>query len=688
MSAHDDGLYKNFYAIYATDAERIAAETELLYSVLDEERAAMAEKGGASEEVLPDDDDEDDRANAHDGIAFKDPDFVAGGSSLYLNPFQPPRGSMPADMMEWNRLSKREVDGMTSFALFGPGVPGVDEEPTSLVIQGALKNCWFVGACAILSTKPELVKALFVSDQDQFGSKGFYTVRFFKQGLARYVHIDDRVPCNRAGRVTYARTVEPNEGWLMLVEKAYAKLHGCYQNLVYGQVERGLRDLTGWPTFKHALVDEDGELWETLKKYLTYPGWLMGVEFREKGTPGHGLLAGHAYAVLDMVEAHSDATAQYDQLDVRMVKLHNPWGMTTWNGPWSQNSGLWAQYPEIHRQLREPDNNDKSRRRKKGKARTEFEMTADAAADAIFASKQAATCWMSWEDLLDHFTIATVAVQVRPAEGGKVKGEPGGSNFRFRGRWIPGDSKTGAGGSPEHVSWPQNPQYAFEVPASGATIAITLSTTDTRFQTLDLSAANGVDSGPRDQCIGFVVMALSGSKLRSTKFHPLKMKAKSPGYSQTQSVSGLATLRAGRYAIVPSTFDPEADPLNFVLEMSSSVTVTMAQSGDELPDADELDESDDEELGVIDNMGVEQGFSSLSYFCFVCCVCLTFCMCMFYKNNLVAGDVTDPENSGKELEALSAQAGELAHFIKSLITDIKTLEDRVSVLMPPNFSNE
>jgi len=55
---------------------------------------------------------------------------------------------------------------------------------------------------------------------------------------------------------------------------------------------------------------------------------------------------------------------------------------------------------------------------------------------------------------------------------------------------------------------------------------------------------------------------------------------------------------------------------------------------------------------------------------------------------IVAKDDMDPENSGKELEALSAQAGELAHFIKTLITDIKTLEDRVGVLMPPSFSNE
>jgi hypothetical protein len=50
----------------------------------------------------------------------------------------------------------------------------------------------------------------------------------------------------------------------------------------------------------------------------------------------------------------------------------------------------------------------------------------------------------------------------------------------------------------------------------------------------------------------------------------------------------------------------------------------------------------------------------------------------------VGRDVLDPENSGKELEALSAQAGDLAQLMKTLISDIKSLEARVDVLMPPS----
>eukprot|EP00614_Pseudopedinella_elastica_P026376 CAMPEP_0172637060 /NCGR_PEP_ID=MMETSP1068-20121228/207032_1 /TAXON_ID=35684 /ORGANISM="Pseudopedinella elastica, Strain CCMP716" /LENGTH=398 /DNA_ID=CAMNT_0013449617 /DNA_START=14 /DNA_END=1206 /DNA_ORIENTATION=- len=398
MSVHDDGLYPTFYADYASLEARLEAEQELLFSVLDQEREALEASGVPAESKSGSDDEDDEDGEKKVNILFKDPDFKAAGSSLYNNPFQAPRGAMPADMIEWNRLGKGEVEGMTSPALFGPGVPGVEEVPTTLVHQGALKNCWFIGACAILATKPALVKALFVSDQQKFGPYAFYTVRFFKCGLPRYVHLDDRIPCTRAGRPHYARTNEPNEYWLQLVEKAYAKLHGGYENLTMGALDRGLRDLTGWPTFKHSIGgegDDDDELWETLVGYTEQPGSLVSVEYAGEGTPGDGILANHCYAVLEMKEVSAAATADFDALDVRMVKLHNPWGMAEWTGDWSTKSELWANYPEIHEQCHpQPGgagDGDGKKAKKKKKAKTDFEVAAEAAAAAAARAKEEAS---------------------------------------------------------------------------------------------------------------------------------------------------------------------------------------------------------------------------------------------------------------------------------------------------------
>lgn len=159
---HDDGYYPNYYGVHDKDEDRLAASQELLYSALEDERALLLAAGSD----VPED---------GGGILyFKDPDFIAGAKSLYRNPYQPPRGALPSEMVEWNRLGAREVEGCANPVLFGTGVPGVDAEPTGLVVQGALRNCWFIGACAALATKPNLLKALFVSDPIQFGSKGVF----------------------------------------------------------------------------------------------------------------------------------------------------------------------------------------------------------------------------------------------------------------------------------------------------------------------------------------------------------------------------------------------------------------------------------------------------------------------------------------------------------------------------------
>lgn len=57
--------------------------------------------------------------------------------------------------------------------------------------------------------------------------------------------IDDKVCCLR-GEVIYAKCRNPTEIWVQMIEKAYAKLHNCYQALNSGDVAQGLSDMTGY----------------------------------------------------------------------------------------------------------------------------------------------------------------------------------------------------------------------------------------------------------------------------------------------------------------------------------------------------------------------------------------------------------------------------------------------------------
>ena len=132
---------------------------------------------------------------SYDFKMFSDPEFKPNQSSLYLE----------------NDLSKSDKqefieDDLYKIEWFRPKDIAEDEcgftalsrqkRDDMRIIQGNLKDNWFLSALSIIRTEDTLFQNLTWNKQfDRYRTYGLYVFKFFKDGSSFYVIIDDKIPC-------------------------------------------------------------------------------------------------------------------------------------------------------------------------------------------------------------------------------------------------------------------------------------------------------------------------------------------------------------------------------------------------------------------------------------------------------------------------------------------------------------
>ena len=179
--------------------------------------------------------------------------------------------------------------------------------------QGKIGNCFLLTALALLTRKPHIIDELFLSK-----TNGLYGIKIYYQGIRKIIIIDNLIPSfkTQSGiRPLFAQN-KNNVYWVMLLEKALAKIMGSYGNITSGNVSDILNFLTDSYHFNLTINTVDkNQLWELLMfYYYQNPSYIY--TFGIHNTNKKYLIDNHSYGIIDLTVKNN----------LYFLKLHNPWG--------------------------------------------------------------------------------------------------------------------------------------------------------------------------------------------------------------------------------------------------------------------------------------------------------------------------------------------------------------------------
>lgn len=452
---------------------------------------------------------------------FEDAEFPAVSTSLYFR--KPPPGQV-----EW----KRPGEISESPHLFVEGISAHD------LNQGVVGNCWFVAACSCLALKPTLWKRVIPDWKEQeWDSKhpenyaGIFHFQFWIFGKWVDVVVDDRLPTIH-GELIYCHSKDNNEFWSALLEKAYAKLSGCYESLEGGNTGDAVVDFSG-AVAEAIKLEEEGyyrdqekqdQLFEDLLKVYSREG-IISCSIRAQpheieNQMANGLVKGHAYSVtaVKKVRLGHGLLAYFKNETIPLIRMRNPWGKTEWKGAWSDSSEEWAKIGDMER------------------------------GNLGITVEDDGEFWMAFSDWCKYFTDADVCRVINTSVISVHKTWHEVVHF---GSWTKNAEPllNRCGGCANHKpTFLQNPQYMFDVTKEVDEVLISL-------QQKDMKIHRKFGQG-ENLSIGFSVFQVENN--RKYRLHDILTQKSlvTSTYINARTVFVRADLPQGRYVVIPTTFKP------------------------------------------------------------------------------------------------------------------------------------
>lgn len=452
------------------------------------------------------------------GRLFQDGMFEANVSALGFKELGP--NSSKVRGVEW--LRPKQLTSNPTF--ISGGATRTD------ICQGALGDCWLLAAIASLTLNQDVFARVVPAGQSFDGDyAGIFHFQFWQFGEWVDVVIDDRLPA-RKGELLFVHSAEGSEFWSALLEKAYAKLNGCYEALSGGTTTEGFEDFTGGIAEVHELPKAGPNLFKTIQKALSW-GSLLGCSIDitsssdSEAITSQKLVKGHAYSVTgaEEVEYKGDLT--------KLIRIRNPWGQVEWTGPWSDGSSEWRQI------------SDSDRERLSSKAE-----------DGEF--------WMSFSDFMRHYSRVEICNLTPDALTDESVNKWALS--KFDGNWRNGSTAGGCRNYPN--SFWMNPQFLIKLEEqdddptdneAGCSFVVGL---------IQKNRRKMRKVGEDMNTIGFAIYEVPDEFVGQRNVHLDRnffvrhaSAARSETFINLREVCSRFCLPPGEYLIVPSTFEPNKD---------------------------------------------------------------------------------------------------------------------------------
>uniref|UniRef100_A0A3Q1CG93 Calpain-2 catalytic subunit n=1 Tax=Amphiprion ocellaris TaxID=80972 RepID=A0A3Q1CG93_AMPOC len=449
------------------------------------------------------------------GCLFQDDTFPAEASSLGFNELGP--GAYKIRGVDWIRPT--ELTCSPEFIVSGA--------TRTDVCQGALGDCWLLAAIASLTLNREVLARVVPHGQSFRDGEyaGIFHFQFWQFGEWVDMVIDDRLPV-KDGELMFVHSVEGREFWSALLEKAYAKLNGCYEALSGGSTTEGFEDFTGGIAEVHELQKRNPHLFHIIQKALAR-GSLMGCSIDitssadSEAVTHQKLVKGHAYSLTGA------AQVEYRGDTLQLIRVRNPWGQVEWTGAWSDDSIEWRYVSDEDR-----------------------ERLSHCSEDGEF--------WMSFSDFLRHYSRLEICNLTPDALTDDSVSKWALS--KFDSSWRRGSTAGGCRNYP-NTFW-TNPQLVIRLEEedddpddgeAGCTFVVGL---------IQKNRRRMRKMGQDMHTVGFAIYEFSGQRnvhLNRNFFLRHSSAARSETFINLREVCSRLTLPPGEYLLVPSTFEPHKD---------------------------------------------------------------------------------------------------------------------------------